>query len=1027
MTPRSSLETLGKFQFTVDDRAVPPPPTNKARALLAYLVSNRGRDVARERLTELFWSDFEPARAREGLRTALSSIRHSLRSLDDGIADMLHANKSVVQWSASTLYDVDRFVELARSGHLIDNRASLGLYKGDFLEGNYEEWAVRERERLATAFESALAAIVSQTGDVEAARLLLSRNPYSEAAYGALIDAENKANRPGNAAALLQRYRAAMAEVGSEPSAAFEERYAAVQELADDTEMQLAVPFVARTVELQLFARAFQHHIGADGYVALVIGEPGIGKTALSRRTEEVARNAERRSLTIRCSEDPRRLSAWRSLYERLTGRKIDDLAAGTSDVATAAAREIVEAFGRPTVLFIDDAHLLTGDSLATLAKVIEMARGAGHGLVISLRPEGRERIEPLVSAFTHDSITLGPLERRDIETALALTVDADTPAFADTLYERSGGHPLFFVALLQSLVQKQALRRERGRWRVVRTLDERLELPQDVRASIDGRLRAAGDDAAVVACALALEPSSTAEDIAAALDYAEPRVLDALDALLAYGLIAEAPGTAEFRFAHDIVREVSAVVLNPGRRVALHRAFARRFEKSRQPEASIRLARHLRAAGMAQAAANAYLKAAQTALARYAVRDAAGYCIEAVQTLERVERSAESDALLSQLHRTRARAAAHAGDIENALDAADQAVEYARVGGETRDIARALLVEASIHGAIGDVRVELSDALEAAALASETGERGLGARAAVESAAAARSAGAFDEAIKLATEAASIAAECQDPAALYAADEELISAQICWWRFADAAATMRDAIPVAQRLGSGAQARLCCLKAANDYLLDHLPEAAAELESALRHLHPQRIHSEGDPRDSSYVYPLSLVAFTAHYLRGILACTDASWDAALKAADCCKEFEAIVKLPRYEGALMMLQIDAFLGRDAPGDSDRAGELGRSLTNSTVPDGIIGWSDCTALVRARLEARLRKESPRAVLRSALDALEENAQRIPLDCDAAFARLARAADEAGETAIRERALTRSIHYRGLRTAAALRRI
>jgi AAA+ superfamily predicted ATPase len=57
------------------------------------------------------------------------------------------------------------------------------------------------------------------------------------------------------------------------------------------------------------------------------------------------------------------------------------------------------------------------------------------------------------------------------------------------------------------------------------------------------------------------------------------------------------------------------------------------------------------------------------------------------------------------------------------------------------------------------------------------------------------------------------------------------------------------------------------------------------------------------------------------------------------------------------------------------------------------------------------------------LRTGLDALEENARRMPIDCDRAFRRLAAAAQESGERAIAERALSRSRHYEALRQAAA----
>jgi AAA+ superfamily predicted ATPase len=74
-------------------------------------------------------------------------------------------------------------------------------------------------------------------------------------------------------------------------------------------------------------------------------------------------------------------------------------------------------------------------------------------------------------------------------------------------------------------------------------------------------------------------------------------------------------------------------------------------------------------------------------------------------------------------------------------------------------------------------------------------------------------------------------------------------------------------------------------------------------------------------------------------------------------------------------------------------------------------------------MNARIAARLHQPDAQPALRTALDALEENARRMPIDCDRAFRRLAAAAQESGERAIAERALSRNRHYEALRQAAA----
>lgn len=1016
------LITLGKFEFSVQNRAASPPPTHKSRALLAFLVSNAGHDIARERLLELFWADSAPERAREGLRTALSSIRHALRSAHGAVSDFLVSDNAVVRWTAAAEYDADRFAQLASSCDPASKADALALYGGDFLEGNYEEWAVRERERLASIYETMLTSMLEEGGDPHIARQLLERNRYNERAYAVLIDTEVRSGRLQAAAELFAAYRAALVEAGLEPSPVLEERYARIDQLNEKDESKIDVPFVARVAELQFLKEAFQDRVGSTGFTTLIVGEPGIGKTALLMRAVELARDSGRRCLMVSCRDDPHRLAAWRGLYASLTGRNLDDLAGGRTNVAAEAAREMVDAFGKPTGLFVDDAHLLHGDSLALLADTTRAAQSAGHGVVVTLRPEAADRVQTRLSGCAHDVLFLGPLQRTELDALLGLIVESGNASFSEALYERSGGHPLFCVALLQSLVRKHALRLERGQWKIVRQIDERLELPRDLRTSLEARLNEAGEDAAVVACALALESSATAEDIANALDFPEVRVFDALDRLLSFQLIRESSKPAQYEFGHDLVRDVSASLLNAGRRVALHRAFARLFETKQTADANIRRARHLRAAGNAGAAARAFLEAAKTALERSAAHDAMEYSEEGVGVLERVQRNAETELLASRLERVRARASGLAGDIPVALAAANEAVRCARVNGDALEKAKSLIVRSSLHGALDDTAVQLTDALEASACAAEAGKSHLRARAAVEAAAATRTAGAVDEAMRIAEEASQIARECNDPGALYAAYEEMLKTELGWWRFAKARLTLHEASIAAERAGAAAQARLCCIRAAFKYLCDDAKGAREELESAMHYVDVLRVRG-ARARNLTYRYPFPLIAVVTDYLRGVLATVEGAWDDALLAVSACRQYQTLANLPRYNGAVSMLEIDALLGRNGRQDVYRANDLKDELGEMS-PDGLVGLSDCSALVRARIAVRVHDPGAYSALRTALDAVEENARRFPLDCDRAFNSLAGSAREYGDEAICRRACARATYYRSLRTAAVV---
>lgn len=999
MADHPALRTLGSFELDIGDCVAPPLPTHKARAIVAFLVANRGRDISRERMLELFWNGFEPQRAREGLRTALSSIRHALRTMKQDPDAILFANKSIVRWVLATDFDAERFVELAESEDLASLESAVQMYAGDFLEGGYEEWAVGERERLASVYENVLAKIVARNKNAQAARLLLERNPYNEDAYATLIEGELAAGRSTAAAELFKRYRAAMAQIGSEVSVVFEQRFAALADISTPAG-EISVPFVARAEELQNLTRVFQEAAGQKGFAGLVIGEPGIGKTALLARANEKAREAGLRALTVRGSDDPRPLGAWRGLYQRLTGRDLDRLPGISAlEITSAAAREMVEAFGRPTAVFVDDAQALTGDSFAIFAQTARIAQESGHAVIATLRPEARERVEAALSGLPYEIISLRPLERADVHAAIALAVDSSTPEFSDALYRRSGGNPLFLKSLLQSLVQGESVRQERGRWRVVRPLSDHLELPRDLRSSIEARLYAAGDDAAVVACALALEPSATAEDLAAALDYPEPRVLDALDELIRYGLLGDGDDGAQFAFVHDLLREVAASTLNQGRRVTLHRAFARRFESGEKAETALRLARHLRASGLNVPAAQAYLRAAQAALGRRAYRDALESSGEGARTVERVTPSRDINELLSALARIRAEASLHLGETALAKEAADEAVRQARASEDLIEIARALAGRAALHGSFANASAQLTDALEASETAGIAGDTRARARALVQAASAMLVNGATAESRELAREACDVARERDDYTILWDATAQLLKTHVYQWEFDVAAGLLKDASPVAERAGRSPQAEFYCIQAAYDYLTDRLTSATQYAQLAIG------------------CEPSSPALLTAYYLQGIFARERGDTDGMFASVRQCRSLESIANLPQGATALSMLEADALLARGASGDRESASKIAASLADSTVTGGMIGWSDCPELTSACVQGT------RASLRMALDALEENARRLLLDCDRAFARLSTAAAKSSERTIHDRAAERCAYYRARRVASA----
>src|SRR5689334_22442913 len=95
------VRLAGGLRLELDGRELAPPPSRRARALLAWLALHPG-PRARGDLAGRFWPDVLEESARASLRTALTELRHALR---DG-AEHLVATRETIALDNRTWVDV---------------------------------------------------------------------------------------------------------------------------------------------------------------------------------------------------------------------------------------------------------------------------------------------------------------------------------------------------------------------------------------------------------------------------------------------------------------------------------------------------------------------------------------------------------------------------------------------------------------------------------------------------------------------------------------------------------------------------------------------------------------------------------------------------------------------------------------------------------------------------------------------------------------------------------------------------------
>jgi DNA-binding SARP family transcriptional activator len=175
--------------------------THSVQALLAYLVLYRDRAHSRDVLVGQFWGDTSEERARHALNTTLWRLRRVLRAPEEpGASFILTTDAGEIGFNRHSSYwlDVAVFekaarrllaapVEAASAADVAAMEQSLQLYCCDLLEGFYDDWALRERERLRLLHLQCLTYLMQyhkQQGACEKSlargREILDRDPLRE-------------------------------------------------------------------------------------------------------------------------------------------------------------------------------------------------------------------------------------------------------------------------------------------------------------------------------------------------------------------------------------------------------------------------------------------------------------------------------------------------------------------------------------------------------------------------------------------------------------------------------------------------------------------------------------------------------------------------------------------------------------------------------------------------------------------------------------------------------------------------------
>lgn len=394
---------------------------------------------------------------------------------------------------------------------------------------------------------------------------------------------------------------------------------------------------VHRDPELQVLRRAFEQAQAGRGSMICVSGEPGIGKTTFVE--DFLSELAGKTALLARghCSERLGESEAYLPVLEALEdlhqgssipvrlhfqtiaptwyaqlmkAPALEPVLAPKATSQTAMLREFhnlmceVTRFD-PLVVFLDDIHwadVSTVDLLAHLGKSLQKLRVL---LLVSYRPTElllgphpfHHVRQELQAKGICKELKLRLLDRHDIDRYLSLTFPVnDFPSgFADMLYSRTEGSPLFLADLLSYLRESGVIAESADRWTLAREVPELGNLPESVRSMIqckldhlteaDRRLLAAASiqgaefDSITIAGALNLDPAETEERL---------QDLERVHGLVRLVREQEFPDhrmTVRYAFVHILYQQALYSDLQPARRSSLSLAVAESLQRHYGPE----------------------------------------------------------------------------------------------------------------------------------------------------------------------------------------------------------------------------------------------------------------------------------------------------------------------------------------------------------------------------------------------------------------------------------------------------------
>jgi len=403
--------------------------------------------------------------------------------------------------------------------------------------------------------------------------------------------------------------------------------------------------FVGREAELKLLQSAFDNTMSGNGSIVMVVGEPGIGKTALWEQLSAYVTTRDGKTVVGHCYEEGSLKLPYLALIEAIRSHVITsdistlrkELGTGAADVAriVSEVRERLKmkprppvnpeedryrlfhaitdflsnaAATRPFLVVLEDLHNADKDTLEMLIYIARNIGGTRLMIVGTYRDVEVDRTHALSAALaelrrivTFDRVLLRGLGISEVNRMLdKIAGEAVPQGLADAVHHQTEGNPLFVQEVIRYLIEAGVISREKGHWFLTGETPPKPSIPEGLRDVIGRRLSRLSEGCnRVLSTAAVIGREFSLDLLYRVAGVPDDELFAALEEAKASAIIEEhtSVGAAiSYRFTHALIRQTLYEEILAPRRIQLHQHVGRALEEvdeKRLEEHAAELAEH--------------------------------------------------------------------------------------------------------------------------------------------------------------------------------------------------------------------------------------------------------------------------------------------------------------------------------------------------------------------------------------------------------------------------------------------------